>query len=243
MALIPSQVERQPCEEYVHDVVDDEELDAQCPELTGTEKTAPGSRFLFCGEAASFIDECCFFLIDIRAVLWIVLRIAVPDPGEDASCQTEDDEDSMPAKSGDESDGNHRADDGSEESAQKDGAACLAFFILVEPVESRLPQRRENRTFTKTESQADSGKACLALSKSGERCEDRPPEYSAGAGFAQAETFSEHAARDLHQRIACEEASLEEAHIHFIKAKFLHNDRGCDGQIDQIGRASCRERV
>ena len=111
-----SQVHGQPCQEDVHDVVDDHELDADSPELGRAEELMPGSDGFLQGiSRTAFVDVCCFFSIDIGTVCRIVAGEAVPDPGQGDADETEDEEDSVPAEEAHEGDRCDRADDGAEE--------------------------------------------------------------------------------------------------------------------------------
>lgn len=112
------QVHGKPCQEDVHDVVDDHELDADSPELGRTEELAPRSNGFLQGiSRTAFVDVSGFLRIDIGAVCRIVAGEAVPYPGQGDADDTEDDEDGVPAEEAHEGDCSDGTDDGAEEGA------------------------------------------------------------------------------------------------------------------------------
>ena len=167
------QVQGQPGQEDVHDVVDDHELNADGPELGRAEEFAPrGDAFLFTGSGAAFGDMSVFGFVDVGAVSRVIVGVFVPYPGQDDADEAEDDEYGVPAHGGHEGDCNGRADDGAEEGAHEDGRAGLALFTGIKPAEGRCSQGREDRAFAHAEEQADGGEADLAFGKGCQSRED-----------------------------------------------------------------------
>ena len=156
------EVHRQPCQEYVHDIVGNQELNAQSPELGRTQQLAPRSNLFFTGcFHTAFVDVSQLCFINVRTVLRIISNIFMPSPSQEQTNYTETEEYMMPAKGCHQPYYNSRTNYRTKKAAVKNKGACLALFVFIKPFVFRHSERRINRCFAQAKHQTYNCKGIL----------------------------------------------------------------------------------